>query len=108
MRRNRKKPKQATKLPRNESTLSISPSLWFTYFLIKNRLKAPSLSLHSFRHTMTVKLELARTDGSLMRRLQGHSLGNDVESRGYLGSLTYDVKELQTALEAVKFPAPLG
>lgn len=67
MRKDRKNPKQATKLRRNESTLSISPSLWFTYFLIKNRLKAPSLSLHSFRHTMTVKLELARTDGSLMR-----------------------------------------
>lgn len=104
MRTDRKESKQATKLPRNESTLSISPSLWFTYFLIKNRLNAPSLSLHSFRHTMTVKLEMARTHGSLMRRLLGHSLGNDVESRVYLGSLTYDVKELQPALETIRYP----
>ena len=79
-------------------------TLWFSYFLLKNGLKVPALSLHSFRHTLTVKLELARTHPSLMRRLLGHSLGNDVESRVYLGSLTYDVKELQTALEAVKFP----
>lgn len=56
-------------------------TLWFSYLLKKNKVKSPSLSLHSFRHTLTVKLELAKTHGSLMRRLLGHSLGNDVESR---------------------------
>ena len=31
-------------------------------------------------------------------------VGNDVESRVYLGSLTYGVKELSEALEKVTFP----
>ena len=56
---------------------------------------------------MTVKLERARTHYSLMRRLLGHSIGGDVESRVYLGSLTYGVRELSVALEATKFPMSL-
>jgi hypothetical protein len=48
--------------------------------------------------------QLIRYKTMLMRRLLGHSIGNDVESRVYLGSLTYGVKELSEALEKVTFP----
>jgi integrase len=61
-------------------------------------------TLHSLRHTMTIKLERARVHYSLMRRLLGHSVGKSVEDRVYLGSLKYSVKELSEALESVKFP----
>jgi integrase len=57
-------------------------------------------SLHSFRHTLTVKLELAKTHGSLMRRLLGHSLGNDGV---YLRSLTYE-EGVTDCIGSVKFP----
>lgn len=77
---------------------------WFSYFLKKNGLKTPSLVLHSFRHTMTVKLEMVRTHPSLMRRLLGHSLGNDVEDRTYKRSLTYSPRQLQEAIEGVRYP----
>jgi len=33
-----------------------------------------------------------------------YQAGSDVESRVYLGSLKYDVKELSDALEALRFP----
>ena len=67
-------------------------------------MKRPSVTLHSLRHTMTVKLERARVHYSLMRRLLGHAVGKAVEDRVYLGSLKYSVKELAEAIEAVKFP----
>ena len=80
------------------------PSLWFTRLLRALQVKRPAVSLHSLRHTMTVKLERNRTHPSIMHRLLGHAVGADVEGRVYLSSLTYSPKELQEALEAVKFP----
>lgn len=80
------------------------PSLWFTRLLRGLGVKRPAVSLHSLRHTLATALEKKRTHPSLMRRLLGHALGNDVESRVYLASVTYTPKELQEALEAVKFP----
>lgn len=79
-----------------------------SYFLIRNKMKTPALSLHSFRHTAAAKLELARTHGSTMRRLLGHSIGTDTENRMYKRSLQHDVKELQEALEGIRYPSPLG
>lgn len=80
------------------------PSLWFTRLLRVLGVKRPAVSLHSLRHTLATLLEKLRTHPSLMRRLIGHALGNDVESRVYLASVTYSPKELQEALEAVRFP----
>jgi integrase len=71
-------------------------------------LKRPAVSLHSFRHTLTVKLAQARTFPPLQQRLLGHSLGKDVESRVYLAGLAFSVKELSAALEVVKFPTGGG
>jgi hypothetical protein len=36
----------------------------------------------------------------------GHSIGKNVEERVYLVSLDFSVKELNEAIEAVKFPVP--
>jgi integrase len=83
---------------------AVKVSLTFTRLLKRLKLKKPSLTLHSLRHTMTIKLERARVHYSLMRRLLGHSVGKDVESRVYLGSLKYSVKEMSEALESVSFP----
>jgi integrase len=83
---------------------SLLVSLWFTRLLRVLQVKRPAVSLHSLRHTMTVKLERNRTHPSIMHRLLGHAVGADVEARVYLASLTYSPKELQEALEAVKFP----
>ena len=60
------------------------PSMWFARMLKTLGLKRPAVSLHSFRHTLTVKLAQARTFPPLQQRLLGHSLGKDVESRVYL------------------------
>jgi integrase len=83
---------------------AVKVSLTFTRLLKRLKLKKPSLTLHSLRHTMTIKLERARVHYSLMRRLLGHSVGKDVESRVYLGSLKYSVQELSEALESVRLP----
>ena len=80
-------------------------SLWFSRLLTQAGLKTPAPSLHSLRHTLAVKLERERTHYSLQRRLLGHSAGSDVESRVYLGSLTYTVGELSEALNKVRYPA---
>jgi len=82
------------------------PSLWFTRMLRVLGIKRPEVSLHSLRHTLATKMEKLRTHPSLMRRLLGHALGSDVESRVYLASVTYSPTELQEALEAVRFPSP--
>lgn len=84
------------------------PSMWFTRMLKALGLKRPAVSLHSFRHTLTVKLAQARTFPPLQQRLLGHSLGKDVESRVYLAGLAFSVKELSAALEVVKFPTGGG
>jgi len=83
----------------------VKTTMTFSRLLKKLKIKRPALSLHSLRHTMTIKLERARVHYSLMRRLLGHSIGKSVEDRVYLGSLKYSVKELSEALEAVRFPA---
>ena len=77
---------------------------WFAHLLKGLGIKTPSLTQHSMRHTMTVKLERARVHYSLMRRLLGHAVGHSVEDRVYLGSLSYSAKELSEALESVVFP----
>jgi integrase len=82
----------------------VKTTMTFTRLLRKLKLKRPSVTLHSLRHTMTIKLERARTHYSLMRRLLGHSIGKAVEDRVYFGSLNYSVKELAEAVEAVTFP----
>jgi len=48
-------------------------SLDFTRLLKQAKLKRPSVTLHSLRHTMTIKLERARVHYSVMRPLLGHS-----------------------------------
>jgi len=83
---------------------SVKTSMMFTRLLKKLGIKRPAVTLHSLRHTMAIKLELARVHYSLMRRLLGHSIGKSVEDRVYLSSLKYSVKELSEALESVKFP----
>ena len=80
------------------------PSMWFTRLLRLLHVKRPEVSLHSLRHTLATKLERLRTHPSLMRRLLGHALGTDVESRVYLASVMYSPNELQEALEAVRYP----
>jgi integrase len=77
---------------------------WFSDLLIVLKIKTPSKSLHSLRHTMTIKLERARVHYSLQRRLLGHAVGSDVESRVYLGSLAYSAKELREALDMIQLP----
>lgn len=99
---------------RQQTSPRLFPLLWdkgaakvshfFSYLLKVQKLKTPAISLHSYRHTMAIRLEQARTHYSIMRRLLGHSIGSDVESRVYLGSLEYPVKELSEALENVSFP----
>ena len=74
------------------------PSLWFTRLLRVLAVKRPAVSLHSLSHTLATALEKKRTHPSLMRRLLGHALGNDVESRVYLASVTYTPKELAGSL----------
>ena len=83
---------------------AVQASLTFTRLLKKLKIKRPAVTLHSLRHTMTIKLERARVHYSLMRRLLGHAVGKAVEDRVYLGSLKYSVKELSEALESVNFP----
>ena len=62
--------------------------------------------LHSLRHSLAQRLEHSDSKPTVNRRLLGHALCADVESRVYLAGLTYSVKELSEALEAVKFPMP--
>ncbi|HEV8328924.1 MAG TPA: tyrosine-type recombinase/integrase [Nitrospiraceae bacterium] len=83
---------------------AVKASLTFTRLLKKLKLKRPAVTLHSLRHTMTIKLERARVHYSIMRRLLGHTVGKDVESRVYLGSLQYSITELSAELEKVSFP----
>ena len=83
---------------------AVKASLTFTRLLKKLKIKRPAVTLHSLRHTMTIKLERARVHYSLMHRLLGHAVGKAVEDRVYLGSLKYSVKELSEALESVNFP----
>jgi len=78
---------------------------WTAKLLKQVNLKRPSLTQHSLRHTVAVKLERARVHYSLMRRLLGHSVGKSVEERVYLNSLVYTPKELQEAVEAIRLPA---
>jgi hypothetical protein len=79
-------------------------SRWVADLLIAVKVKRPALSTHSWRSTMIVKLEKAQVHPSLADRLVGHAIGTSSVKRGYLRSLTYDVKELSEAMEAVKFP----
>ena len=79
--------------------------MWFTRMFKQLGLKRPAISLHSLRHTLTVKLAQARTYPPLQNRLLGHAVGKSVEDRVYLGSLLYSVKELSEALESVSFPS---
>jgi len=69
-----------------------------------NSLRCLSTSDHSLGHTFTVKLVQANVYPKISRRLLVYQAGSDVESRVYLGSLKYDVKELSDALEALRFP----
>lgn len=77
---------------------------WMATLLKKLNLKKPSLTQHSLRHTVAVKMEKARVHWSVMRRLLGHAVGKSVEERVYLGSLVYSPKELQEAVEAISLP----
>lgn len=87
----------------------VKTTMTFTRLLKKLKIKRPAVTLHSLRHTMTIKLERARVHHSLMRRLLGHSVGKSVEYRLYLGSFLYSVKELSEGLvENVSFPSSLG
>jgi len=81
-------------------------SMWFTRMLKALNLKRPAVSLHSLRHTLTVKLAQARTFPPLQNRLLGHAIGKSVEDRVYLAGLVFSVKDLSEALETVKFPIP--
>ena len=80
--------------------------MWFTRILKALELKRPAVSLHSLRHTLTVKLAQARTYPPLQNRLLGHAIGKSVEERTYMAGLTFSVKELAEAVEAVRFPLP--
>ena len=83
-------------------------SLWFSEIVLKG-FKTPALSLHSLRHMLTQKLTRARTFSALQHRLLGHAIESSVEERVYLGSLTFEVKELTEAMEKVSFPlSPLS
>jgi integrase len=83
---------------------SLLISMWYSRLLKALSLKRPAVSLHSLRHTLTVKLAQARTFPALQNRLLGHAIGKSVEDRVYLAGLTFSVKELSEALETVKFP----
>jgi|GEM_PF-4009837 len=80
--------------------------MWFTRMLQVLEVKRPEVSLHSLRHTLATKMEKLRTHPSLQHRLLGHAVGNDVEGRVYHASVTYSPKELQEALEGVRYPSP--
>ena len=79
-------------------------SMWFMRLLRALQMKRPEVSLHSLRHTVTVKLAQARTYPPLQNRLLGHAIGKSVEDRVYLAWLTFTVKELSEALERMNFP----
>ncbi len=83
---------------------STKVSLWFALLLEKAGIKEPAIFLHSFRHTMTVRLEKARVHTSITHRLLGHRLGAGVEGQVYLASLTYSP---EVEIEKVQFPAVL-
>lgn len=80
-------------------------SMWFSRLLKELQIKKPAVSLHSLRHTLTVKLAQARTYPPLQNRLLGHAIGKSVEDRVYLAGLQFSVKELKDALEVVRFPS---
>jgi len=50
-------------------------SMWFARLLKTLGMKRPEVSLHSLRHTLTVKLAKARTYPALQNRLLGHATG---------------------------------
>lgn len=79
-------------------------SMWFARLLKTLGMKRPEVSLHSLRHTLTVKLAKARTYPALQNRLVVHATGKSVEDRVYLAGLVFSVKELSESIEAVKFP----
>lgn len=85
---------------------STAVSMWFTRLLKRLKIKRPALSLHSLRHSMTVRLALARTYPPLQNRLLGHAVGKSVEDRVYLASLTFTPKELGEAIEKIRLPLP--
>jgi integrase len=78
---------------------------WFSSMLKKRlKIKRPELTLHSLRHSFAVALEKARVHPSVSYRLMGHALPGGVHATTYLKSLSYPMKELQEAVESVKFP----
>lgn len=82
-------------------------SRWFRDLLRRIKIKRPAVSLHSLRHSMIVNLEQAKVQPSTVAKLLGHAIGGrGVEGTTYLQSLTYSVKELHEAVEAVTFPIP--
>ena len=83
-------------------------SMWFSRLLKVIGIKKPSLSLHSLRHTLTVKLAQQRTYPPLQNRLLGHAIGKSVEERTYMASLTFTPKELAEAIEKVRLPLELS
>lgn len=97
-------PEDGRLFPDLSKYMATKPSQWFTKLLKQTKLKTPSLTLHSLRHTVAVKLERARVHYSLMRRLLGHAIGKSVEDRVYLGSLTYSPAELKEAIEVLSLP----
>ena len=90
--------------PRLQGYGASKPSRFFGDMARRLGVYSPTKTLHSLRHTMTIKLERARVHYSIMRRLLGHTVGNSVEDRIYLGSLTYSAKELSEALESIQMP----
>jgi integrase len=83
---------------------SQNTSRWFSSYVLKRTgIKRPEVSLHSLRHSMTHRLIGAYTNPALQNRLLGHVIVKGVEAR-YAAGFEFPVKELQAAIELVKFP----
>lgn len=84
---------------------SILVTRWFSREILERAgIKRKEVSLHSFRHTLTHRLILARTYSPIQNRLLGHSLGTSVELTAYTRGLEFKIAELSEALERVTFP----
>ena len=83
---------------------SIKTTQWFSALLEQLKVKRAAVTLHSLRHTVTVKLAQARTYPPLQNRILGHAVGKSVEERVYMASLNFSVKELSEAIEKITFP----
>jgi integrase len=79
-------------------------SRWFTNALQQTGVKRKQVSLHSLRHSVTVKLIEAETHLPIQNRILGHAIGKDVELGRYGRMSKFTPQRLSEAIEKISFP----